>query len=356
MPDGTGGSGEGAGGGSTGMGTGSGGAARAGSGFAGTGSGLSGTGAGAAAAGVGGGGGGAGPTAAVKSATYSDAIGSVTTLGNGDVSWGDTGTFNWGEAAKAGLLSLFTGNPIMGLFRGAIAGSAGMQSAGSFGFDAAGNPTKGNSMADSTRGWGGSNISDALSIAAGINALTGGGGGSGSTTGDPFAPYRAGLASQYATALQPGGSTNIQDIPGFTQYKTGVLDPAMQQSQRTAAASGMLYSGNEQQELQKKGQQGYYGFMTDYLNRLATGSGASNNPLGGAQLASNQQSAQQQGVMQGLGALGQGISGISRLFGGNDPTSSYSPDTSWMYNPNATTTVMPNLTDSGIDPLLGWSI
>jgi hypothetical protein len=133
---------------------------------------------------------------------------------------------------------------------------------------------------------------------------------------DPFSQYRSRLGEMYAGALQPGAPSNIEAMPGYSQYKTGVLDPAMKASERTAAKTGMLYSGNEQQELQKVGQQGYYGFMTDYLNRLAQGSGAVNNPATAAGMGLAQTGANQQGFMQGLGALGTTASGLQGQFGG----------------------------------------
>jgi hypothetical protein len=171
---------------------------------------------------------------------------------------------------------------------------------------------------------------EAVSIASGVNSLTGGGvskmlGFGGSPTGaqaqsmaDPFSPYRGKLGQMYSDYLQPGASSNIEAMPGFSQYKTGVLDPAMKTSQRTAAKSGMLYSGNEQMELQKVGQQGYYGFMTDYLNRLAQGSGAANNPATAAGMGLNQTGANQQGFSQGLGALGT----LAGQFGGSTANAS----------------------------------
>lgn len=159
---------------------------------------------------------------------------------------------------------------------------------------------------------------EALSIAGGINSLTGGGitnalgfgesapsGAAAQQMADPFSQYRANLGSMYAGALQPGSNPNIQSMPGFSQFQTGVLDPTMEAQQRTAAKSGMLYSGNEMQALQQTGQKGYYGFMTDYLNRLAQGSGAVNNPAQAAGMGLNQMGMNQQGVMQGMGALGQ---------------------------------------------------
>ena len=168
----------------------------------------------------------------------------------------------------------------------------------------------------------------AISIAGGINSLTGGGvskmlGFEGAPTGaeaqrmaDPFMDYRANLGAMYSGALQPGANANIQAMPGFSQYQTGVIDPAMEAQQRTAAKSGMLYSGNEMQALQQTGQKGYYGFMTDYLNRLAQGSGAVNNPAQAAGMGLAQMGQNQQGFMQGMGAAGQ----IAGQFTGSAPT------------------------------------
>ena len=179
-------------------------------------------------------------------------------------------------------------------------------------------------------------LASGLAIAGGINSLTGGGitsalglgGGSTATGGtagvntatqtaaDPFAPYRGQLAAQYAGALAPGGTTDITQMPGYSQYQTGVIDPALAANQRTAGAGGMLYSGNEALQLQKTGQQGYSSFMSDYLNRLATGSGAASNPLGGAQAGMTTAASAQQGVSQGIGALSTSISSLASQFGG----------------------------------------
>ena len=160
-------------------------------------------------------------------------------------------------------------------------------------------------------------VATVVGIAGGINSLTGGGitkmfGGESAPSGaeaqqmaDPFSQYRSNLGAMYAGALQPGASTNIQSMPGFSQFQTGVMDPAMEAQQRMAAKSGMLYSGNEMQALQQTGQKGYYGFMTDYLNRLAQGSGAVNNPAQAAGMGLGQMGLNQQGFMQGMGALGQ---------------------------------------------------
>ncbi|CAB4133141.1 hypothetical protein UFOVP252_60 [uncultured Caudovirales phage] len=172
-------------------------------------------------------------------------------------------------------------------------------------------------------------VATVVGIAGGINSLTGGGVSSAlgfgpkSATGaeaqqmaDPFASYRGNLAAMYSGALQPGAPSNIEAMPGYSQYKTGVLDPAMKASERAAAKTGMLYSGNEQQALQSVGQQGYYGFMTDYLNRLAQGSGATQNPAQAAGMGLAQAGQNQQGFMQGLGALGTSASSLAGQFGG----------------------------------------
>ena len=197
-----------------------------------------------------------------------------------------------------------------------------------------------------------SDFSSALNIASSVNSLTGGGvssllGGPGSISGseaqqmaDPFAPYRANLGQMYSGALQPGTGIDITRMPGYEQYTTGVLNPAMEASKRSAAASGLMYSGKESAALQDIGQRGYYGFMTDYLNRLAQGSGATQNPATAGGLGITQNAANQQAFSQGLGGLGQGIAG---LYGAQQaaninygatglPQSTYggSGDASWM--------------------------
>ena len=288
-------------------------AARAGMGFAGTGSGLAGSGVGAASTGMGGGqmGENAGSPAA---STFSP---QAITL-----------------AKLAGFVPGF----------GAIAGIAGlgMSAVNAFGSGSS-SGTTGGGMGDSSSAGGSGNLSaisgnlgSILDIAGGINSIFNQPSSTAAqTSGDPFAPYRAGLAAQYANALQPGSSTNIEAMPGYTQYNTGVMQPALQASQRAAAGTGQLYSGGEQQALQKTSQQGYYGFMTDYLNRLSTGSGASANPLGAAQLGQNVATANQQGVMQGVGAIGQGVSG---LFGSGSTFANYGS----MLSNNASMSAAPN--------------
>ena len=207
-------------------------------------------------------------------------------------------------------------------------------------------------------------VASVVGIATGVNALTGGGvtnalglgggttsagGGNTSTAAgaqtaaDPFAPYRGNLAGWYAGALNPGAQTDVTQMPGYSQYKSGVLDPAMDASKRSAAASGQLYSGNEQIALQKTGQQGYYGFMTDYLNRLAQGSGATQSPSTAAALGVQQGNISSAGVMQGIGGIAQGLSSYGNAtqqaninYGATGlPQSTYtgSGNASWMSEP-----------------------
>ena len=184
-----------------------------------------------------------------------------------------------------------------------------------------------------------------VGIAAGVNSLTGGGvtnalgitkssagtgAGSATATANPMAPYQAQLAQMYAGYLQPGQNANPQSMPGYTQYQTGVVNPAEQTAQRTAASAGMLYSGNEAQALQGVAQQGYSGFMNNYLSQLSGGAGAGFNPAAAAQLGVSQQNAQQQAIMQGLGAVSTGLSGLSGQYG----SGSGSPNTSAMSSPS----------------------
>jgi hypothetical protein len=172
-----------------------------------------------------------------------------------------------------------------------------------------------------------------VGIAAGVNSLTGGaitnavgltssgsqvGGGTGAgvaAAADPFAQYRSGLGAMYAGSLTQGNQMDPTKMPGYSQYKSGVMDPALDASKRSAAASGQLYSGGESIALQKTGQQGYYGFMTDYLNRLAQGSGATQSPATAVGMGVNQGNLNNAGVMQGLGGIATGMAG---LYGGTN--------------------------------------
>jgi hypothetical protein len=96
------------------------------------------------------------------------------------------------------------------------------------------------------------------------------------------------------------------------------MDPALDAAKRSAAASGMMRSGNEDIALTKMAGQGYYGFMTDYMNRLAQGSGAAQNPAQAVALGLG-------ATQQGYQGLGQGIGALASQFGGNTSGQQYSP-------------------------------
>jgi hypothetical protein len=173
-----------------------------------------------------------------------------------------------------------------------------------------------------------------IAIAAGINTLTGGAitdalglgpsSGSGSVSAaasaeaarlnDPFRDYRSKLGELYSGALTTPDQYDITKMPGFSQYQSGILAPALEASKRSAAASGMMRSGNEQIALEKTAQQGYYGFMTDYLNRLAQGSGATTLPSQGS--AVSQGNLAQAGQLNAFGGIAQGLSQIYNASGG----------------------------------------
>lgn len=171
-------------------------------------------------------------------------------------------------------------------------------------------------------------VASIVGIGVGLKALTSSGGSSVSAGGataaaqqvnDPFVNYRDKLGQLYSGALQQGSTLDITKMPGYSQFETGVMTPALEASKRSSAASGMLRSGNEQIALDKQAQQGYYGFMTDYLNRLATGSGATTLPQQSSALQAGQN--YQASQLQGLGAVTQGL---GQLYNANQGSSSYS--------------------------------
>ncbi|CAB4169774.1 hypothetical protein UFOVP907_15 [uncultured Caudovirales phage] len=245
--------------------------------------------------------------------------------------------WNSGGRTAAELAAIYYGgNALMGTMGGTTAAGSGIGVAAPAGYAGAADAALATGSGAVGAGIGsamGSGITtggvgSALQIASSINSLTGGGLTSAlglgpksasasdiTSAADPFSPYRAGLAAQYAGALAPGGTTDPTKMPGYSQFQSGVMDPAMEASKRSAAASGQLYSGGEAQALQKTAMTGYSGFMTDYLNRLAQGSGAAVNPATAVGMGTQQGNLNAQGVSQGLGSLATNISGLSSLFG-----------------------------------------
>ena len=205
-----------------------------------------------------------------------------------------------------------------------------------------------------------SSVGSAVGIAGGINALTGGSiskalgiggsntGSGGPSTGvgstaaaaNPMAPYQQQLAAQYAGYLTQGNQTDITKMPGYSQYQSGVVQPAMNQAQATSAAGGQLYSGGEQMALQNIGQQGYSSFMKDYMSQLYTG--ATGNAAAGAQLATSQQNLNNQSVAQGFGSLATGLSGLSGSFGGSQDSSNGQYGTNTYGNLTSSPSSMPS--------------
>ena len=253
---------------------------------------------------------GSGDTGYGGGGTYTDPSGSVTTSPTG-ASWGSQGGFSMGNALSGGKAGLSFGSipgGIVGFFGG---GLTGYTPGGSVSYDGSQSASGGSMFG----GGPGDSLSSIFNIASGINAMGNQSGGAQSLA-DPFSPYRSGLAASYNQALTQGNQTDITKMPGYSQYQSGVMDPAMEAVKRSMAARGMNQSGNELLALQETGQKGYYGFMTDYLNRLAQGSGAVNNPAQAAGMGIEQQNLNQRATMQGIGAIGQGLAGLSGYFTG----------------------------------------
>lgn len=145
-------------------------------------------------------------------------------------------------------------------------------------------------------------------------AISGGpSGASVQNSADPYAPYRGAAGASYNNYLSQGNTVDPTQMPGYSQWMSGVLNPALGAVQGRMGAAGLSMSGSEQTGLMKTAQQGYYGFMTDYMNRLAQASGATNNPYSGAALGAQQTASNQQGFMQGIGGLAGAVKGIGDI-------------------------------------------
>ena len=209
-------------------------------------------------------------------------------------------------------------------------------------------------------------------LATGLNTLLSNGGVTPNqatvNAADPFAPYRGDTAQQYAQALSPGGTVNPAQMPGYSQFLTGVMNPALDATQRKMAATGQGQSGAEQIALQNVGQQGYYNFMADYMNRLASASGATQSPATAVQLGLGASAQKLTNQNAGLsGALSGGGSLLNSIFGtggtgiapGSYDISGYASgltDTQSVlgYDPN--TYVPPDINiDSGLDVYSDWT-
>jgi len=158
-----------------------------------------------------------------------------------------------------------------------------------------------------------SGISSVVGIASGVNSLFGGGGGGGggSTsqgTYDPYGQYRGQAASQLNQLMNNPSLAMSQ--PGYQQQ----LQAGQEQSQRGAAATGMLQSGAEAAALQSQGQNTFASYYNSQLANLMQLSGASQSPAA-AGLA--QQQAATAAQARQFGAINQLTSGLGGLAGSN---------------------------------------
>jgi hypothetical protein len=163
---------------------------------------------------------------------------------------------------------------------------------------------------------------------AAIGSMTGGGGG-GSAAGaaDPFAGQRG----QYQTMLSDliNNPSSITSQPGY-QFN---LDQGLKSVQGSAAANGMLNSGNVLSSLQTYGQNYAQSQLTNQELLLAQLAGANVGSPGTAgqimagQQAANQQAASALGNQIG-GAVGQGVGGLFGSSGGYSGGNPFATDTS----------------------------
>jgi len=159
-----------------------------------------------------------------------------------------------------------------------------------------------------------------VGLTVGVNALTGnplglggggGGGGGGSTssgTYDPYGQYRGQAATQLNELMNNPSLAMSQ--PGYQQQ----LQAGLQQSQRGAAATGMLQSGAEANALQSQGQNTFASYYNSQLANLMQLSGASQSPAAAGLAQQQAASAAQNRMLQGAGTALSGLSTIGGLF------------------------------------------
>ena len=218
-----------------------------------------------------------------------------------------------------------------------------------------------------------------VGVAAGVNSLTGGaitnalgltsgggssGGGSAGTassgstsssTYDPYGPYRQQAATQLNDLMAHPETAMSQ--PGYQQQ----LQQGMLQSQRGAAATGSLQSGQEQAQLQSLGQNTFSQYYNAQLANLMQLSGASQNPAAAglsqqqaANLAASRQAAGVSNFTSGLSAITQGAQGIANGDLGGYLTSTFGRDP-LQADTGAAATTAANFYGSTYDPAAGWS-
>ena len=138
-----------------------------------------------------------------------------------------------------------------------------------------------------------------------LDAIFGGGGASADPSYyDPFSDYRGDIAKMYSNYLKPGNATNLYSLPGYTQFQTGIMDPSMDATKRSMAASGQFNSGAEQIALQDVASRGYSNFLNNYMGQLSVASGASQNPATAGAYANQSQQRGSDGLWSAIGAVG----------------------------------------------------
>ena len=152
----------------------------------------------------------------------------------------------------------------------------------------------------------------------------GGGGGGGTSQGqyDPYGQYRGQAATQLNDLMNNPASAMSQ--PGYQQQ----LQQGLVQSQRGAAAAGMLQSGAEAAALQSQGQNTFASYYNSQLANLMQLSGASQSPAAAGLAQQQAASAAQNRAYQNLGQLTSTIGAFGNLFKnpstGGDQDVSYS--------------------------------
>ena len=209
-------------------------------------------------------------------------------------------------------------------------------------------------------------VSSVVGIAAGANSLFGGGGGGGGSGSpsqgqyDPYGPYRGQAASQLNQLMNNPSMAMSQ--PGYQQQ----LQQGMQQTQRGAAATGMLQSGAEANALQSQGQNTFASYYNSQLANLMQLSGASQSPAA-AGLA--QQQAASAAQARQFGALNQVTSGLGGLASSNlfsNPSTNTNPNINSYFggsggglyahpDTSGSSSVASDYYGSTYDPSAGWS-
>lgn len=210
-----------------------------------------------------------------------------------------------------------------------------------------------------------------VGLTVGVNALAGnplglgGGGGGGGGGGapsqgqyDPYGQYRGQAATQLNQLMN--NPSMAMSEPGYQQQ----LQQGLTQSQRGAAATGMLQSGAEAAALQSQGQNTFASYYNSQLANLMQLSGASQSPAAAGLAQQQAASAAQNRQFQGAGTLMSGLSTLGGLF--NNPTTNTNPNNTSYFggsgggwypqtDTSGTASTASDFYGSTYDPAAGWS-